>query len=45
MKFFNYEIHETLENADHLHYQGFFLGNSHEDLTEELNYLKKVLNS
>ena len=45
MKFFNYEIHETLENADHLHYQGFFLGNSHVDLTEELMYLKKVLNS
>ena len=45
MKFFNYEIHESLENADHLHYQGFFLGNSHVDLTEELNYLKKVLNS
>ena len=43
MKFFNYEIHKTLENADHLHYQGFFLGNSHVDLTEELNYLKKVL--
>ena len=45
MKFFNYEIHETLENADHLHYQGFFLGNSHVDLTEELIFLKKVLNS
>ena len=45
MKFFNYEIHKTLENADHLHYQGFFLGNSHVDLTEELNYLNKILNS
>lgn len=43
MKFFNYEIHETLENADHLHYQGFFLGNSHVDLTEELMYLKNIL--
>ena len=45
MKFFNYEIHETLENADHLHYQGFFLGNSHVDLTKELNYLKEVLSN
>jgi len=43
MKFFNYEIHETLENADHLHYQGFFLGNSHVDLTKELLYLKSIL--
>jgi CDP-6-deoxy-D-xylo-4-hexulose-3-dehydrase len=43
MKFFNYEIHSTLENADHLHYQGFFLGNSHVDLTEELMYLKNIL--
>jgi CDP-6-deoxy-D-xylo-4-hexulose-3-dehydrase len=42
MKFFNYEIHKTLENADHLHYQGFFLGNSHVDLTEELMYLKNI---
>ena len=45
MKFFNYEIHETIENADHLHYQGFFLGNSHVDLTKELNYLKEVLSN
>ena len=43
MKFFNYEIYETLENADHLHYQGFFLGNSHVDLTKELLYLKSIL--
>ena len=43
MKFFNYEIYETLENADYLHYQGFFLGNSHLDLTKELMYLKNIL--
>ena len=43
MKFFNYEIHKTLENADHLHYQGFFLGNSHVDLTKALLYLKSIL--
>ena len=43
MKFFNYKIHKTLENANHLHYHGFFLGNSHKDLSEELNYLKKIL--
>ena len=43
MKFFNYEIHNSLKNANHLHYNGFFLGNSHKDLSEELNYLKKIL--
>jgi len=43
MKFFNYDIHKTLENADHLHYHGFFIGNSHVDLTNEINYLKEVL--
>ena len=45
MKFFNYEIHKALVNSDYLHYNGFFLGNSHEDLTKELIFLKKVLNS
>jgi CDP-4-dehydro-6-deoxyglucose reductase, E1 len=43
MKFFDYEIHNTLNNSNHLHYNGFFVGNSHLDLTEELNYLKKIL--
>ena len=45
MKFFNYEIHETIVNADNLHTQGFFLGNSHLDLTKELNYLKEILSN
>jgi len=43
MKFFNYEIHKTLDNSDHLHFNGFFLGNSHLDLTKELNHLKEIL--
>lgn len=45
MKYFNYEIHKSLNNADYLHYHGFFIGNSHEDLSNELNYLKKVLDN
>ena len=45
MKFFNYEIHKTLDNSDYLHFNGFFLGNSHLDLTKELNYLKEVLSN
>ena len=45
MKYFNYEIHKSLKNADYLHYRGFFIGNSHEDLSNELNYLKNVLDN
>ena len=44
MKFFNYEIHKNLDNSDHLHFNGFFVGNSHLDLTRELHYLKRILN-
>lgn len=43
MRFFKYEIHKTLENADYLHKNGFFVGNSHMDLTKELNYLYATL--
>lgn len=45
MKYFNYSIHNNLDNADKLHDHGLFVGNSHEDLTEELYYLCKVLNN
>ena len=44
MQHFNYNIHNELKNADIIDSQGFFLGNSHEDLTEQINFLKKVLN-
>jgi CDP-6-deoxy-D-xylo-4-hexulose-3-dehydrase len=44
MKFFDYEIHRTLENADNLHFNGFFIGNSHEDLENEILYLHKIIN-
>jgi len=43
MKFFKYEIHNSLFNADALHYNGFFVGNSHENLDKEIHYLKTVL--
>lgn len=43
MKYFKYDIHSYLNNADNLHFNGFFLGNSHKDLTNELYYLKEVL--
>jgi len=43
MKFFDYEIHEKLTNADFIHDHGFFVGNSQVCLKEEIKYLKKVL--
>ncbi len=43
LKFFNYEIFDTLKNAEILDKNGFFVGNSHEDLTNEIIYLKNVL--
>lgn len=43
LKFFDYEIHNDLDNAEIIDKQGFFVGNSHEDLTKQIDYLNKVL--
>ena len=43
LKYFNYSIHEKLKNADHLHDNGFFVGNSHEELSKNIEFLKKIL--
>ncbi len=43
MKFFDYEIHNELTNADYLHDNGFFIGNSQVDLTQEIKFLIEVL--
>lgn len=43
MKYFDYEIHNQLINADYLHDNGLFVGNSHLCLTEELNLLSSIL--
>ena len=43
MKFFSYEIHGELVNADFLHKNGFFIGNSHKCLASEIAYVSKVL--
>lgn len=43
MRFFDYDKHNSLPNADQLHYNGFFVGNSQEPLISELDYLKEVL--
>ncbi len=43
MKFFDYEVHEELKNADYLHDNGLFVGNSQMDLSREIRYLFEVL--
>lgn len=45
MRFFDYDKHNSLPNADQLHYNGFFVGNSQEPLISELDYLKEVLSN
>ena len=43
MKYFDYEVHEELKNANYLHDNGFFVGNSHKNLTKNINLLKDIL--
>ena len=43
MKYFDYEIHKELKNANHLHENGFFVGNSHKCLTKNINFLSEIL--
>jgi CDP-6-deoxy-D-xylo-4-hexulose-3-dehydrase len=43
MKYFNYEVHKELKNANHLHDNGFFVGNSHKCLSKNINFLRKIL--
>ena len=43
MKYFDYEIHGELENAEYLHQNGFFVGNSQVDLKKEIEFLFNTL--
>ncbi|RAZ60440.1 DegT/DnrJ/EryC1/StrS family aminotransferase [Campylobacter hyointestinalis] len=43
MKYFDYEIHKELKNADYLHENGFFVGNHQTDLKNEINYLMEII--
>ena len=43
LKYFDYTIHNKLINADHLHDNGFFVGNNHDDLSKNIKFLKKIL--
>jgi CDP-6-deoxy-D-xylo-4-hexulose-3-dehydrase len=43
MQYFDYEIHGELKNADYVHDNGLFVGNSQLNLTREIEYLLGVL--
>ena len=43
MKYFDYEVHEELKNANHLHDNGFFVGNNHKCLSKNINFLSQIL--
>lgn len=43
LKYYDYEIHETVENAEYIDQNGFFIGNHHYDLKENIEFLKKIL--
>jgi CDP-4-dehydro-6-deoxyglucose reductase, E1 len=43
MKYFDYEVHQELKNADYLHENGFFVGNSQVGLMNEISLLQEVL--
>jgi len=45
MKYFDYEIFGELKNADYIHQNGFFVGNNHIDLKDDISYLKDILNN
>jgi len=45
LQYFDHEVHEGVKNAKYLDENGFFVGNSHENLTEQIVYLKNQLNS
>ena len=45
MQYFDYEVHQELTNANYLHENGFFVGNGHTCLRNELKLLLNTLNS
>lgn len=45
LKYFNFEIHEKLINADYIDKNGIFVGNHHVDIRAELEHLNKVISA
>lgn len=45
LKYFDYEICGSLENAEYIDQHGLFVGNHHVEITDEIHHLHKVLGS
>lgn len=45
MKWFDYEIHQDLKNADLIDQYGFFIGNHQEDMRPSLEWVSKIMKS
>lgn len=43
LRYFDYTIHKSLKNAELLDKNGFFVGNSHENLEKEIVYLHEII--
>ena len=43
IKYFDYSIHDNLNNARKVHELGFFIGNHHYDMEREIGWIVKVL--
>ena len=43
IKYFDYEIHESLDNAKKLDKNGFFVGNHHYKMENQIDLLSKLL--
>jgi CDP-6-deoxy-D-xylo-4-hexulose-3-dehydrase len=45
LKYFNYEIHGDLKNANYIDKYGFFVGNQQVCIKEQIKFLKDVLDN
>ncbi|MDA8791728.1 DegT/DnrJ/EryC1/StrS family aminotransferase [Bacteriovoracaceae bacterium] len=43
IKYFDYEVHDSTANADYLDQHGFYIGNHHIDLSENIEYFKSLI--
>lgn len=45
IKWFNYEVHKELKNADHVHDMGLFVGNHQHSIEKQINNLYQIINN
>lgn len=45
IKWFDYEIHKKLKNADHVHDMGLFVGNHQHSIEKQINNMYQIINN